>query len=151
MTQVPRVLPRGVGPSIGGNDDLTHLESYRDQLRSVITSEESTSTDLVFWLRLIMLAAFAGIGMLLLLAEYISATDLIGMVVIGFTLIFILTFKVLVFGEPYHIGTLIIYLLGGGGSTTTPGEPTVRDLLADCETKISRLKDTARDQNPKLR
>ena len=139
MTQVPQVLPRSLGSNVGSNDnDLTRLEAYRDYLRSTIASEERTAADLVFWLRLVMIAALAGIGMLLFLADKISATGLVWTAVMGGALIFILTLRVPIFGEPYHIGILVLCLLSGSTATVNP---TARDLLADCEAKISTLKD----------
>lgn len=105
--------------------------------------------ELVFSLRLVMLAVLAGMGLLLFLAEYISIIGLVWTVVIGATLIFILTLKVHIFGEPHVIGILaghVLLGLGGDGAAATAFAPTstgptIRDLLAECETKISRLKD----------
>jgi|SRR6476661_5546307 hypothetical protein len=145
MIQVPRILP----PSLRANDDeLIHLEAHRDQLRSLISSEERSTADLIIWLRLVMLAAMAVLGLLLFLAEKISATGLAWTAVIGCALIFVLTSRVYIFGEPYHIGVLVLCLLLGLGSgdaaqglVPTPTRPTPRDLLTDCEAKIARLKD----------
>ena len=76
--------------------------------------------------------------MLLFLAEYISATGLVSTVVIGGVLMFILTLRVRIFGEPYYIGVLACMLFD---VVPSAAESNARDLLADCEYKISKLKD----------
>jgi hypothetical protein len=144
MIRVPRILPTNLAAN---DDELTGLEAHRDQLRSLIRSEERTRADLIFSLRLVMLAAMAALGLLLFLADKISATGLVWAAVIGCALIFVLTSRVYIFGEPYHIGVLVLGLLSGlggdvaAGFVPTPTRPTTRDLLADCEAKITRLKD----------
>jgi uncharacterized membrane protein len=105
MIRVPRILPAGLAPNLGANDDeLTRLEAHRDQLRSLIRSEERTAADLIFWLRLVMLVGMAAFGLLLFLADKISATGLVWAAMIVSALIFALTSRVYIFGEPYHIG-----------------------------------------------
>jgi hypothetical protein len=147
MIRVPRILPIGLRANPrAGNDELSRLEARRDQLRSLIASEERSAADLIFWLRVVMLVALAAIALLLSLADKISAAGLVWTVVMGGALIFVLTMRVHVFGEPYYIGILVVCLLSGlngadVGIVPTLSRPTVRDLLADCETKISRLKD----------
>jgi hypothetical protein len=144
MIRVPRVLPSSLGPNFGDNDELARLEAQRDQLRAVIAQERATANWIPSWFHVIMLAMIAGLGLLLLLAEYISATGLVWAVVIGGVLMFILTRRVRIFGEPYYIWSLASTLFA-------PTDPNARDLLADCEYKISKLKDNLRDQNPELR
>jgi hypothetical protein len=147
MIRVPRILPTSLAPNLGANEDeLTRLEDHRDQLRSMIASKERTTAGLIFWLRLVMLAVLVAFGLLLFLADKISSTGLVWTVVIGSALIFVLTLRVHIFGEPYDIGILVLCLLSGlGGDAVgivpTPTRPTPRDLLTACEAKISRLKD----------
>jgi uncharacterized membrane protein len=148
MIRVPRILPTRLAPNLGANDDeLTRLEAHRDQLRSLIRSEERTAADLIFWLRLVMLVGMAAFGLLLFLADKISATCLVWAAMIVSALIFALTSRVYIFEEPYHIGVLVLCLLSGlGGDAAvgivpTPTRPSARDLLTDCESKITRLKD----------
>src|SRR4051794_6060232 len=100
MIRVPRVLPM----SLATNDnELAGLEAHRDRLRSLIRSEEHRTEDLVFRLRMIMLAGMAALGLLLFLADTLSATGLVWAPVSGCALTFVLTSRVYIFGEPYHI------------------------------------------------
>lgn len=144
MILVPRVMPSG---SLGlklGYDELARLEAQRGELQAVIARERMTANWIPSWFHIITLAMIAGFGVLLFLAEYISATGLVWTVVIGGALMFILTRRVRIFGEPYYIWSLASTLF-------EPADRNARDLLADCEYKISKLKDNLRDQNPKLR
>jgi len=147
MIRVPRILPTSLDRNLSANnDELNRLEAHRDQLRSMIASEERTTADLIFWLRVVMLVALAAVALLLCLADKISAAGLVWTVVMGVALIFVLTLRVHIFGEPYHIGVLVVCLLSGlsgdaAGIIPMPTKPTARDLLADCEAKISRSKD----------
>jgi hypothetical protein len=149
MSRVPRVLPTSLGPTLGGaGDELTRLEARRNQLLTEIASEERENTNLVRWLRVVMVMMVAVIASMLLLSDHVSAIGFVWSVVIGSLLIFILTLRVRIFGTPYHIGILALFaLLGmeGGGlvgvGPSTILSPNARDLLADCEAKISRLKE----------
>ena len=134
MIRVPRVMPSSLDPNFGDNDELVRLEAERDQLRAVIAQEGSTANWIPSRFHVITLAMITGFGVLLFLAEYISATGLLGTVVIGGVLMFILTRRVRIFGEPYYVWSLTSTLFA-------PADPNARDLLADCEYKISKLKD----------
>ena len=134
MIRVPRVMPSSLDPNFGDNDELVRLEAERDQLRAVIAQEGSTANWIPSRFHVITLAMITGFGVLLFLAEYISATGLLGTVVIGGVLMFILTRRVRIFGEPYYVWSLASTLFA-------PADPNARDLLADCEYKISKLKD----------
>ena len=134
MIRVPRVMPSSLDPNFGHNDELARLEAERDQLRAVIAQEGSTANWIPSWFHVITLAMITGFGLLLFLAEYISATGLVWTIVIGGVLMFILTRRVRIFGEPYYVWSLASTLF-------EPTDPNARDLLADCEYKISKLKD----------
>ena len=139
MIRVPRIVPKGLDPNFGYNDELARLEAERDQLRSVIAQEGSTANWTPSWFHAIALAMITGFGLLLFLAEYVSATGLLGTVLIGGALMFILTLRVRVFGKPYYVGVLAAGMLAD--ATPPAAESNARDLLADCEYKISKLKD----------
>ena len=134
MIRVPRVIPSSVSPNFGDNDELSRLEAQRDQLQAVIAQEHATSNWTPSGFHVIMLAMIAGFGLLLFLAEYMSAIGLVWTIVIGGVLVFILTRRVRIFGEPYYIWSLAFTLFA-------PADPNAHDLLADCEAKISKLKD----------
>jgi hypothetical protein len=134
MIRVPRIVPKDLDPNFGYNDELARLEAERDQLRSVIAREGTTANWTLSWFHTTALAMITGFGLLLFLAEYVSATGFLGTVLIGGALMFILTLRVRIFGQPYYIWSLASTLFA-------PAEPNARDLLADCEYKISKLKD----------
>jgi hypothetical protein len=150
MSRVPRVLPTSLGPTLAGaGDELTRLEAQRNQLLTKIASEERENANLILWLRVVMVPMVAVIAWVLLLSDHVSAIGFVCTVVIGSLLIFILTLRVRIFGTPYHIGLLALFALllglGSGGlvgvGPSTILKPNDRDLLADCEAKISRLKE----------
>ena len=134
MIRVPRVMPSSLDPNFGHNDELARLEAERDQLRTVIAQEGSTANWIPSWFHVITLAMIAGFGLLLFLAEYMSAIGLVWTIMISSVLMFILTRRVRIFGEPYYIWSLASMLFA-------PADPNAHDLLADCEDKISKLKD----------
>jgi hypothetical protein len=139
MIRVPRVMPRSLDPNFGYNDELARLEAERDQLRAEIAQEGSTANWIPSWFQVITLAMITGFGLLLFLAEYISATGLLWTVVIGGVLMFILTRRVRIFGKPYYVGVLVAFV--PFDPLPPVAESNARDLLADCEYKISKLKD----------
>lgn len=139
MIRVPRIVPKDLDPNFGYNDELARLEAERDQLRAVIAQEGSTANWTPSWFHAIALAMIAGFGLLLFLADYLSATGLVWTIVIGGVLMFILTSRVRIFGQPYYVGMLAAGVMLDGSSLAA--ESNARDLLADCEYKISKLKD----------
>ena len=134
MIRVPRVIPGSLDPNFGYNDELARLEAQRDQLLAEIAQERAAASWIPSWFHVITLTMIAGFGLLLFLADYISATGLFWTIVIGGVLMFILTRRVRIFGEPYYVWSLASTLF-------EPTDPNARDLLADCEYKISKLKD----------
>jgi hypothetical protein len=138
MIRVPRVMPSNLGPDFFVNDELARLEAQRDQLRAAIAQERTTARWVPSWFHLITLAMIIGFGLMLFLAEYVSAVGLALVVVIGGVLMFILTRRVRIFGKPYYVGLLAVCLFEG---LPVPADSNTRDLLADCEYKISKLKD----------
>ena len=134
MIRVPRILPQGLDPNFSCNDELARLESQRNQLLAEIAQERTTASWVPSWTHVIMLVMIAGFALLLFLADYLSATGLVWTIVIGGVSMFALTRRVRIFGEPYYVWSLASTLFA---ST----DPNARDLLADCEYKISKLKD----------
>jgi hypothetical protein len=149
MIRVPRVIPSSLDPNFGHNDELARLEAERNQLRAVIAQEHATSNWVPSEFQAITLVMIVGFGLILFLAEYIAATGLVWTVVIGGVLVFILTRRLRIFGKPYYVGVLAAFVLFDG--LPPVADPNARDLLADCEYKISKLKDNLRDKNSELR
>ena len=139
MIRIPRILPKDLDPNFGYNDELARLEAERDELQAAIAQEGARPNWMPSWFQAITLAMMGGVGLLLFLAEYKSAAGLVAIVVIGGVLMFILTRRVRIFGQPYYVGMLAAGVMLEGSSLAT--DPNARDLLADCEYKISKLKD----------
>jgi hypothetical protein len=152
MTRVPQVLPSSLGPTLGCKEaaELARLEAQRDRLLDEIANRKRITTKPIpLWLRMVMIVLIAGIGFALLagvLAGQIARSLIVGLIVIVGLSIFVWRLKVRMPVPLFYFFELVFLMSSALTSNGVPyplqaGKPDARTLLADCEAKISKLKE----------
>jgi hypothetical protein len=138
-----------MGTNMAGQDELAQLEAERARLLSMIAYQNgpfyriSLKFRTTAWLVVVAVAIIFVIAALIvagILAGQISASGLVFSVVGLALLAYILTRGITVFGSSFLAGEILVPL-GDGIFTRPPGEAEAHQRLAECETRIMKLKE----------
>jgi hypothetical protein len=127
---------------MAGDDELARLEAERARLLSVIAHQRRMVEQAIpAWFRLVSLAMVAGIGIALaagLIAGQISFSGIFWSLGIFGLSVFVGTRKISLFGARFYVWEFIM-----GDAVLPPvGERQPRELLADCEARIAKLRES---------
>ncbi|HZE53290.1 MAG TPA: hypothetical protein VE111_08495 [Bradyrhizobium sp.] len=125
-------------------DELVQLEAERDQLLSMIGYHNSPRLFQAWrasaWFVVVAIAIICGVGVLMaadFLAGQIDPPVFIFLVLVLPLSMFILGRRVTVFGTTFRV----VDTLTGWPTGQPAGEPQARQRLADCEARITELKE----------
>jgi hypothetical protein len=125
-----------------GDDELARLEAERARLLSVMAHQKRMMEQAIpAWFRFAMLAMVVGIGIALLaglMAGQIALSGIFWSIgIIGLS-VFVGTRKIRLFGARFYVWEFIMET-----AVLPPvGERQPRELLADCEARIAKLKES---------
>jgi hypothetical protein len=131
---------------MSGQDELVRLEAERDRLISMIAYHDRPMLQTPPWFRipqwfgLVAVGMICGIGTLIvagIFAGQIALSGLVLSIVFLGLAAYILTRKIMVFGTTFRVGDM----LTGWPAGPPAGEPETRQRLADCESRIMKLKE----------
>lgn len=120
-------------------NDLAQLEAERQRLLSMIAYHNPPLHPP--WFRGAMVGALSGTGIIIVVAILSGQDSLSGLifsVVVLSLSAYILTRKVTLFGMPISVFEIVTL----SPSRRPAGEPEVRQRLADCEARITKLKES---------
>jgi hypothetical protein len=135
-----------VSTNLAGQDELAQLEEERDRLLSMIAYHNRpllrvpALSPAPAWFVVVAIAVICGIGVSIVAGVFAGQISTSGFVflVVGLPLLaYILSREITVFGLTFHLFQIVILAPGG----RPPGEPEVRQRLADCEARIMKLKE----------
>jgi hypothetical protein len=139
-------------------DELALLEAERDQLLSMIAHHERSKFRMDFqaptWFVGVAIGIVFGIGVLIvagIFAGQIAASFVVLPIVFLVVAAYILSRKISVFGTSMRVGDILGFLtsipvgdmgfLSPAATIQKPGEPQIRQRLADCDGRITELKE----------
>jgi hypothetical protein len=147
MSRIPRVVPKVADPSDPSvGDELARLEAYRSYLLAMADDQDRSRAKSRAMVRLIVPVLMVGLAILLFVwvrSDQMAVPTAAWTFVITGLLLFVLTRAFHLSGRPSIAGyvMLIVDVLTGPPFSMPVIRPDARELLAECEAQISKLRE----------